>query len=151
MNSERLNTRLEATGAEFLVLGNLLLRKVEAHKAYTNFPGYDLLAMNPEKQKVCRVQVKSRYYSTDKAFDIKNFDSDFVVFVGLDRGKRTNKASAESTVAFNDPKYYIFPTELMKRVATQSDRPKVRFRNIPDVERYADQWELILDYLELIP
>jgi len=147
MTSERLNTRLEATGAEFLVLGNLLLRKVEAHKAYTNFPGYDVLAINPLKQKVCRVQVKSRYYSTDKAFDIKNLDSDFVVFVGLDRGNRPKKGSLEIATPASDPKYYIFPTELIKQVRTDSDNPKVRFKRIPEVESYRNNWDLILEYL----
>jgi len=145
----KLNTRLEATGAEFLVLGNLLLRKVEAHKAYTNFPGYDLLAMNPAKQKVCRVQVKSRYYSTDKAFDIKNFDSDFVVFVGLDRGSKQQKSKKDTTSLVNVPKYYIFPTELMKQVATKCDRPKVRFSKIPNVDSYFNNWNLILEYLKI--
>ena len=145
----RLDSRLEATGAEFLVLGNLLLRKVEAHKAYTNFPGYDLLALNPIKQKVCRVQVKSRYYSTDKAFDIKNFNSDFVILVKLDRDKKLKNSSAEGNVSFNEPNYYIFPTELMKQVATKSDRPKVRFSNIPDLKTYQENWNLILEYLEV--
>ena len=37
------NTRLEATGAEFLVLGHLLVEGIEADKTYANMPGYDIL------------------------------------------------------------------------------------------------------------
>lgn len=40
------NTKLESEGAEFLVLGNLLLQGVSCFKAYVNFPSYDLVATN---------------------------------------------------------------------------------------------------------
>lgn len=40
----RLDTRLEAEGAEFLVLGQLLLQRIASYKTYTNMPGYDLVA-----------------------------------------------------------------------------------------------------------
>ena len=40
---KRLNTKLEATGAEFLVLGQLLIRGMQAYKSYVNHPGYDLI------------------------------------------------------------------------------------------------------------
>jgi hypothetical protein len=81
------DTRLEAEGAEFLVLGLLLIEGIEAHKSYTRHPGYDVLAMNPAKDRVCRIQVKSRW-ATDwgGGFPIKNFDCDFVVLVALNRG-----------------------------------------------------------------
>lgn len=41
------DTKLESEGAEFLVLGLLLVEGVSAYKAYINFPGYDLTAVNP--------------------------------------------------------------------------------------------------------
>ena len=47
----RLDTRLEAEGAEFLALGQLLLHKIASYKTYTNMPGYDLVATNPESNK----------------------------------------------------------------------------------------------------
>jgi hypothetical protein len=34
----RLNTSLQSTGAEFLVLGNLLINGIQAYKAYVNHP-----------------------------------------------------------------------------------------------------------------
>ncbi len=67
------DTRLEATGAEFLVLAHLLMEGIEAHKSYVNYPGYDVVAVNAAKERQCRIQVKSRYYSSDRAFLIKNF------------------------------------------------------------------------------
>jgi hypothetical protein len=150
METERLQSHLEASGAEFLVLGNLLIRKVHAHKAYTNFPGYDLLAVNPVIHKVCRVQVKSRYYSTDKAFGIKNFDCDFVVFVAFNRGKKPQKGTPYVPVPHNDPSYYIFPIELIKQMRTVGDNPRVRVNNIPELSSYLNNWDLILEYLELL-
>ena len=48
----RKDTKLESEGAEFLVLGRLLLEKITAFKTYTNFPGYDLIATNGDKNKI---------------------------------------------------------------------------------------------------
>ncbi len=55
--SLRLDSSLESAGAEFLVLGSLLAEGVQTFKAYTNNPGYDLIATNPPL--ACRIQVKS--------------------------------------------------------------------------------------------
>ena len=59
--SERQDTKLEAQGAEFLVLGNLLIEGITCYKAYVNFRGYDLVALNPESSRTVRIQVKSRW------------------------------------------------------------------------------------------
>lgn len=40
----RLDTRLESEGAEFLVLGQLLIARIPTYKTYTNMPGWDLVA-----------------------------------------------------------------------------------------------------------
>jgi len=47
----RQDTKLEAEGAEFLVLGQLLLQRIPTYKTYTNMRGYDLVATNPETNK----------------------------------------------------------------------------------------------------
>jgi len=52
--------RLHSEGAEFLVLGNLLIPGIHATKAYTRFPGCDVLATNRETGATVRVQVKAR-------------------------------------------------------------------------------------------
>jgi hypothetical protein len=41
VDRRRLDSRLANVGAEFLVLGHLLIEGIEAHKAYTNDPAYD--------------------------------------------------------------------------------------------------------------
>jgi hypothetical protein len=66
-------TNLYAEGAEFPVLGHLLIRGVHATKAYTRYPGWDVLASNPATGRTCRVQVKSRLATDlDGGFPIKN-------------------------------------------------------------------------------
>ena len=90
--TRKLDTSLESSGAEFLVLGNLLVEGIQAFKAYTNFPGYDLVATSAENNRSCRIQVKSRWATDfDGGFPIKNFDCDFVVFVALNRGYRNRR------------------------------------------------------------
>ena len=75
----RRDTKLESEGAEFLVLGRLLLEKITACKTYTNFPGYDLIATSAENNTSARIQVKSRYQTNWDGFIINNLDCEFVV------------------------------------------------------------------------
>ncbi len=70
----RRNTQLESSGAEFLVLGNLLIEGISAYKAYHNFKVYDVVAVNPEKNRSARIQVKSRFQTNWDGFIINNFD-----------------------------------------------------------------------------
>jgi len=74
----RQDTRLESEDAEFLVLGQLLINKITTYKTYTNMPGYDLVATNPETNTSAKIQVKSRWATKADGFPIKNFDCDFV-------------------------------------------------------------------------
>lgn len=93
------DTKLESEGAEFLVLGLLLVEGVSAYKAYINFPGYDLTAVNPNTKKVARIQVKSRWATDyDTSFPLKNLDCDFVVHVALNRGYRFSKRKISKTM-----------------------------------------------------
>jgi hypothetical protein len=94
---KRLDSKLEAQGAEFLVLGHLLIEGIRAYKNYTNAPGYDLVAVHPEANRSARIQVKSRWATDfDGGFLIKTFECDFVVFVRLNRGYRYGKARSAS-------------------------------------------------------
>ena len=140
MSNGRLNTKLEAEGAEFLVLGHVLIENVECSKAYTNYPGYDLIATSPQTGKVARIQVKMRW-ATNRAgfFAIDNLDCDFVVHVALNRGERRNG----ETVAPGDAllAFYVFPIEIIRSVRSPSN--KINIRNIPDHEQYRDAWPLI--------
>ena len=99
----RQNTRLESEGAEFLVLGNLLILGIPAYKSYTTMAGYDLVAINPDQNSSVRIQVKSRWRRGARGFIIRNFDCDFVVVVHL------NKEAKSSDKEVLPPEFYILP------------------------------------------
>ena len=50
--------------AEFLVLGLPLLEGIQATKAYTRYPGYDLIASNPERRSLCKIKVDGQPITT---------------------------------------------------------------------------------------
>ena len=139
----RLDTRLEAEGAEFLALGQLLLNKVPSYKTYTNMPGYDLVATNPESHKSAMVQVKSRWRTGASGFPIKNFDCDFIVVVLLNRGSKDGKKEVLP------PNYYVFPVSVIQNAPRSADWGKVNLKKIPDLECYEDRWSLISEFLDL--
>ena len=137
----RLDTRLEAEGAEFLALGQLLLHKIASYKTYTNMPGYDLVATNPESNKSAMVQVKSRWRTGANGFPIKNFDCDFVVVVLLNRGSKDGKKE------ILPPKYYVFPVAVIQSAPRSADWGKVNLKTIPDLATYEDRWDLVAEFL----
>lgn len=145
----RRDTRLESEGAEFLVLGQLLIAGVEAHKAYTRYPGYDLIAANPDRNRTCRVQVKSRWATDyDGSFLIKNFGCDFVVHVALNRGYSFRRRG--QTGGQLPPSFWVLPVETVKSAqSVGSAWGKVFVRRIPDHARYREAWSLIREFLEL--
>ena len=105
----RQDTKLESEGAEFLVLGLLLIEGISAYKTYINFRGYDLIAVNPETKSVARIQVKSRWATDyDNSFPLKNLECDFVVHVALNRGFRFRKKDNTSENAIKPPTFMFF-------------------------------------------
>jgi hypothetical protein len=72
------------------VLGRLLSEGIEAHKAYTRHPGYDLIAVNPGDrshlphpgQESLGDRLGSQHLSS------RTSESDFVAVVALNRGWR---------------------------------------------------------------
>jgi hypothetical protein len=149
--AKRLNTTLESEGAEFLVLGQLLIAGIEATKAYRNFEGFDLYATNPLAGKTCRIQVKSRWATDhDGGFPIKNLGSDFVVFVALNRGYRYRGRTASSHDGVSTPDFFVFPTS----VVTAAKDPKSKWgkaflRRMDDPDQYRDRWDLIRSFLKM--
>jgi hypothetical protein len=144
----RLDSRLENVGAEFLVLGHLLIEGVQAHKAYTNYPGYDVVALDPETRRQCRIQVKSRW-ATDynRTFPIKNSDCDFVVLAALNRGFRHHKRGSPAD-GRRPPDFYVFPVEIV--LAARKPESKwgtVPLSRITDLDQYRDAWWRIGEYL----
>ena len=138
----RLDTRLESEAAEFLVLGNLLLERILAYKTYTNMPGYDLVATNPERNTSAKIQVKSRWRTNAPGFPIRNFGCDFVVFCRLNRGSKQGAAPVRA------PEFYVFPVDVVRGVWNPDDRwGKVRLRWIDGCEQFLSRWDLIRDFL----
>lgn len=148
-SSERQDTKLESEGAEFLVLGTLLIEGVTCFKAYVNFPGYDLVAVNPDTKRQARIQVKSRWATNyDRSFPIKNFDCEFVVHVALNRGYRFGKQAREGDTGVRPPEYFIFPVSEVKAAQNSGDKwGKVTITNIPKYTQYRDAWHLIRSHL----
>jgi hypothetical protein len=149
MSAKRLDSRLEAEGAEFLVLAHLLIEGIQAIKAYTRFPGYDLIAADPRNGTSCRVQVKSRWATDyDQAFLVKSFDCDFVVLVALNRGYRYGRRATAEDDGRRPPDLYVFPIDVLQPLVEESGGwSKVHLGNIADVERYRDRWDLIRAHL----
>lgn len=141
MTMSRLDTRLESEGAEFLVLGQLLIHRIPAYKTYTNMPGYDLVATNPERNVAVRIQVKSRWGTGAKDFPIQNFDCEFVVAVFLNRGSKDGKKEVA------DPDYYVLPVSIVSALPRTANWKKVSMRNVVDLDQYREAWHLISDFL----
>lgn len=146
----RLDSRLEAEGAEFLVLAHLLLEGVQAMKAYTRYPGWDLLASDPEHGSSCRIQVKSRWATDyDRSFPLKNTDTDFVVLAALNRGYRGygGRRPPEGDDGRRPPQLYVFPIETVAPLIRQGSMPKVRLADMDDPDQYLDRWDRIKKHL----
>ena len=143
----RRDTKLEPEGAEFLVLGRLLLERITAFKTYTNFPGYDLIATSAEKNTSARIQVKSRYNTNWDGFIIKNFDCEFVVLVALNRGYSRPRKNGDKGVT--EPDFYIFPISYINKVRDPNNEwGKIAKNRFIGLEKYQNQWGLIQEFLE---
>ncbi|MEO6079479.1 MAG: hypothetical protein ABIQ86_06860 [Steroidobacteraceae bacterium] len=139
----RQNTQLESVGAEFLVLGHLLIEGISAFKSYTNMKGYDLIAANAEKNLSARVQVKSRWRSKAEGFIINNLDCDFVVLALLNRGSKDGKVTPQA------PEFFVIPLEVVRGLPRTADWGKVSFSKFPQLQSYRDRWDLIRTFLEM--
>lgn len=142
----RKNTQLECAGAEFLVLGNLLIEGISAYKAYQNFKGYDLVAVNPTQNTSARIQVKSRFQTNWDGFIINNFDCDFVVLVTLNRGYTKPKRDGNKGVS--EPVFYVFPLTYVSIWKTKrSDWGKITKSRLIGHNEYKNRWDLIRAFL----
>ncbi len=139
----RQDTRLQAEGAEFLVLGHLLIEGVQAYKTYTNMPGYDVVAMNPDLNITARIQVKSRWKTDADGFIIKNFDCDFVVIALLNRG------SKEGTAEKRPPEFYVLPVADAEALPRTEGWGKVAFRKVPHLDQYKERWDVVTEFLQM--
>jgi len=144
--NKKLDTKLEAQAAEFLVLSHLLLERISAFKSYPNFPGYDLIAVG---NKTARIQVKSRYQTNYDGFPIKNFASDFVVFVALNRGFGGGPKKNGDT-GIRPPEFFVFPIKYIEQVRDQNKKNKWGkiMKEWLDWKKYQDNWILIKEFIK---
>jgi hypothetical protein len=142
------NTKLESEGAEFLVLGQLLIAGIPTYKTYTNLPGYDLIATSPETNRSAMIQVKSRWATDANHFLIKTFNCDFVVLVRLNRGHRYTPAKLESLP--EEPEYYVLTAREAKKRATDVETgwDKIRWQE-KDFEPHRRKWNIIREFLQI--
>ncbi len=143
---KRKDTKLESEGAEFLVLGHLLLNRISAFKAYVNFPGYDLIAANADHNASAKIQVKSRDRTDWDGFIIKNIDCDFIVFVALNRGFSKTKKNGDNGI--HDPEFFVIPVSYIFRVRDPDNEwGKITRSRLAGIEQYKDRWDLISEFL----
>ena len=139
---KRKNTRLESEGAEFLVLGQLLIHGIPAYKTYTNMPGYDVIAFAPDDAaSTARISVKSRWDTGATGFIIKSFDCDFVVVAKLNRGSSRGKKTVLP------PEFYVLPVGIVKGASSGKGWGRIEFGKIPGFKNYLSRWDEISDFL----
>ncbi len=144
--TKRLDTKLESDAAEFLVLGRLLLERVPTYKAYVNYPGYDLVAVNPERNTSARIQVKSRFRTDWDGFIINNFECDFVVFVTLNRGYAKPKKGGETGI--REPEFYVLPIAYVKRVCDPNNAwGKITKSRLDGIDEFRNAWGTVREFL----
>ena len=136
------------------MLGHLLIRGVHATKAYTRYPGWDLLATEPVTGRTCRIQAKARLATDyDGGFPIKNFDAEFVVHVALNRGYRSSRAHriGAGDDGVQNPAFFVLPMPVVACYAegapTWGASAKIYLRKLNDWEQYRSAWHLITEYL----
>jgi hypothetical protein len=138
----RQDTKLESKGAEFLVLGQLLIEGIPAYKTYTNMKGFDLVALSPDAGRAARIQAKSRWASGAPHFLIDNVEEcDFVVLVRLNRGVGKS-SSKQHDMSRKDPEFYVLSADADR----SSGWSKIRWREA-DFEIYRRRWAPIRQHL----
>ena len=149
-SSER---RMSGEGAEFLVLGELLVRHINAAKAYTNFPDWDILAFDSERERQARIQVKSRYASDALGFILKSTNFEFLVVVHLNKGLRYTsgkKFKPESDA----PQFWVIPQAAVLEAIGGTPKSKkygewnLSLNKFPNKGKdFENAWDLIRDAL----
>lgn len=143
---ERLDTKLESDAAEFLVLGRLLLERIPTYKSYVNYPGYDLIAVDQEKNTSARVQVKSRFCTDWDGFIIQNRQCDFVVFAALNRSFARPKKNGDKGI--KEPEFYVMPISYVNAVRAPKNKwGKIVKSRLAEIEQYRNAWNLIREFL----
>jgi hypothetical protein len=103
-----------------------------------------VLAVDPEANRTCRIQVKSRWNTAARGFPMSRFDCDFVAFVRLNRGY--SRPLTRGT-GITSPQIYVLPIEVVRPAHIVSGWSKVMLSRIPDPDAYLDRWDLVRAFL----
>ncbi len=97
----------------------------------------------------CRVQVKSRWATDhDGGLPMREFNSDFAVFVSLNRGYRYGRKVSLEDAGVQPPAFHVVPTEIARAARSEkSTWGKVFLRSMEEPTQYLDNWSLIRDCL----
>ena len=147
---KRLNTQLAASGAEFIVLGKLLLNEIEAYKTYVNFEGYDIVAVSPKNNKSCKIQIKSKNFKNSTSFYLNSDDknaTDFYIFCQTNIYEYINKV-ATFREDF-EPKFFVINSNIVKKYKEKDNKNTdyLLLSSIPNIESYKDNWQQIKKFL----
>ena len=138
------DTKLESEGAEFLILGQLLIEGIPAYRAYTFMKGFALVAISPDAGRSARIRVKSGWASDAPHFLIDNVEGcDFVVLVRLNRGVGRSPSKRHAMSQKDHELCVLSADEARNLLAHRSSGwSKIRLREA-DFEIYRRRWEPI--------
>lgn len=136
-STTKLNTTLEAAGAEHLVIGQLLIRGRQAFRAQANQLGYDIVVVDPDRARSIKVQVKSRAASDAGGFTVSHWDFDLLVMVRLNLGDKAALKSGEGSTP--QPEFHAIVRE---KLATFEARGSVKFR-LNAIPPCLDDWSAV--------
>lgn len=147
------DTKLVSTGAEFVVLGKLLLNEIQTYKTYVNFEGYDLVSVNPTINKSCKIQVKSKNFKNDSSFYLNSVEKnkpDFYVFCQTNTYKYVKKIA----VLINDNKlksrFFVMDYDSVQKFKSTDKKGQDYIKiisSVPNFEKYEDNWNSIKNFL----
>tara|TARA_B100001989_G_C24308765_1_gene349396 strand:+ start:163 stop:627 length:465 start_codon:yes stop_codon:yes gene_type:complete len=153
MKKKRKDTKLVSTGAEFVVLGRLLLHEIQTYKTYVNFEGYDLVSVNPSKNKSAKIQVKSKNFVNDFSFYLNSVDkerADFYVFCHTSVYHYVNKVAQLVDDKKKKARFFVMDYKTVQKYKSTdkngSDYLNVK-SSVPNYEFFEENWKLIKDFL----
>ena len=149
-SSKRLNSVLESKGAKYLALGHLLIEAIPSDLIGERNQGHDIISVNPEDDRSCRIKVKSRWSAlgSHKVY-FRSLDFDFAVIVLLNRCNPHGRRAREDPSGVEPPDLYIVPVAEVARFHRGEDPSGFRFL-ITDIDgygRFCGAWSLIREFL----
>ena len=148
------DTKLVSTGAEFIVLGKLLLNEIQTYKTYVNFEGYDLVSVNPTINKSCKIQVKSKNFKNDSSFYLNSVEKnkpDFYVFCQTNTYKYVNKIAVLINDSKLKPRFFVMDYDSVQRFKSTDKKGQDYIKiisSVPNFQSYEDNWKSIKDFLK---